>query len=226
MNKKILNIGIMIILIVMLVSLTGCGSSKDKEDENKRNGTVSEEFNIRNNKNYFVIINGTRFNAGDKISSITKIGLKQNEKDLNKEIPSNRYLDSTAILDANSESVCDFVPINVGKSTITVANANIGGFFVGDVNFNLISKEILNLNIEIYGGIKLGSSYKDIEKVFGEPDEKKEYKVGDESFKENKEVTLAYTRYKYSSGYKSFSFIVDATDKVSGIGWTNYSFDD
>ena len=221
MKKKILSLGLIIMMMVSLFTLTGCGSENNtdnkKEEEQK---SAEETFSIDNNDCYFVKINGTKFKAGDKISSASSVGLKQKEKNLDTTIPKNRYLLAQSVVNSDEEEICKFVPLNATDDKITVADAVIGGFEVGTYNYNKISEETLAYDIEIFGGIKLGSSYEDMQKVFGEPDFKHEAEANEQLKME------AYTTYKYSKGYKAFEFIVDDSGKISQIEWNNYDYDE
>ena len=219
MKKKILSIGLILMMVASLFALTGCGN-KDKDSKEESSKAEVETFAIDNNKCYYVKINGTKFNAGDKISSVSSVGLKQKEKNLSTSIPKNRYLLAESVVDANEKEICKFVPLNDTDDKITVADAVIGGFEVGTYNYNKIAKETLEYDIEIFGGIKLGSSYDEMVKVFGEPDFKYESKAN-ESLKME-----AYTTYKYSKGYKGLEFIVDDSGKISEIKWNNYSYNE
>lgn len=223
MKKKILSIVLLLtILGGTLFGLTGCVNNKNtsKQNDNGENSSETEKgYSIDDNDSYYVIINGTKFVAGDKISSVSKVNLKQKDKDLDESIPKNRYLLAKSVINSDDKEVCKFVPLNSTDSTITYADAVIGGFEVGENNYSKISEETLALNIEVAGGIKLGSSYEDIVKVFGEDYFKYESEA-DEKYNRP-----AYTSYKYSSGYKGYEFIVDDSGKVSKIEWTNYSYD-
>lgn len=224
MKKKILIIiALIAVLGIALFVLIGCGKNKDDSNQNKEGENsvaTAEVSSIRDNSIYFVSINGTKFKAGDKISSVSKVNLKQKDKDLDEEIPKNRYLLSQSVINSDNKEVCEFVPLNSTDSTITAKDAVIGGFEVGEYNYNKISEETLALNIEIVGGIKLGSSYDDLVKVLGEEEFKFEHEA-DEKLK-----MPAYTTYKYSSGYKGFEFIIDDSGKISKIKWTNYNYDE
>lgn len=220
MKKKVLSIGLIAFLMLSIISLTGCGVTNKKTDDKKEDKKAEQTFDIGNNECYFVKINGTKFVAGDKISKVSSVGLKQKEKNLSTTIPKNRYLLSQAVVDSNEKEVCKFVPINMTDATITVADAVIGGFEVGTYNYKKIPEETLKYNIEIFGGIKLGSSYEDMVKVFGEPDFKHDQAANEQLKMES------YTTYKYSKGYKGLEFIVDDSGKISQIEWNNYSFNE
>lgn len=221
MKNKILSLGLVVSILVSMFALTGCGKSDDNNEKKDDKKEVAEEkFSIDNNDCYYVKINGTKFKAGDKISSVSSVGLKQKEKNLSTSIPKNRYLLSQAVIDSNEKEICEFIPLNDTEDKITVADAVIGGFEVGTYNYKKIAQETLEYSIEIYGGIKLGASYDDMVKVFGEPDFKHETQANEQLKME------AYTTYKYSKGYKAFEFIVDDSGKISQIEWNNYSFNE
>lgn len=221
MKKKILSIGLIIaILGVTLFMLTGCGNNEDNLDENnnEENSVATEKVNaIDNNDNYYVIIKGTKFNAGDKISDVSKVGLKQDSRALDEKISKNTYMIGAGrIYDSNNKSVCNLTPYNSTESTITVADSVIGGLEVGDYQYDKISDEILALDVEVAGGIKLGSSYEDVVKVFGETDNIYE------------SDSLGYKKYNYKSEetYRSYEFTIDKDGKVSRIYWQNLVFND
>ena len=218
MKKKLLTI---LVIGGLVVGLTGCGNNKDNVNQNANGENVDakeEVKSIRDNSIYFVSIDGTKFKAGDKISDVSKVNLKQKDKDLEEKIPKNRYLLSKAVVNSDNKEICKFVPLNSTESTITVKDAVIGGFEVGSYTMDKVSEETLALNIEVVGGIKLGSSYEDIVKVLGEEDYKSEHEATN--------LLPAYTTYKYSMGYKGYEFIIDDSGKVSQIKWNNYDYDE
>lgn len=202
------------IIVCSLFLVTGCET--DKKQENEKTNPTGEIYTIDNNDIYYVSIDGNKFKAGDKISSVSKVNLKQKEKNLDQEIPKNRYLLSQAVIDSENNEICKFIPLNSTDSEITVRDAVIGGFEVGDYNYSKISEKTLSHNIEVIGGIKLGSSYQDLVKVLGEENYKFEHKAT--------ELLPAYTTYKYSKGYKGYEFIIDDSGKISKINWNNYDY--
>ena len=213
MKKKLLSI---LLISILVLGVTGCGNNKSKENTNNS----KDEFSIRDNSIYYVTINGKKLKAGDKLTSISNAKLKLKDKDLDQTIPKNRYLMAKSVLDSKDNEVCKFVALNDTDNTIKYNEAVIGGFEVGDYNYSKLSKETLALNIKVYGDIKLGSSYEDIKKVFGEED----FKYESEAKPEYK--MPAYTTYKYSSGYKGYEFTVDDSGKVSKITWNNYNYNE
>ena len=139
---------------------------------------------------------------------------------MEKTIPSNRYLLATSIINDNNKEIFKVVPLNSTAETIKYSDAVFGGIELGDVNYNKISEETLSFDFEFIGGIKLGSTYEDIVKVFGEPDFENEFKA-DEKYN-----MPAYKTYTYSSGYKGFKFIIDDNGKVSQIEWNDYDYNE
>ncbi len=218
MKKKILIIWLIAILGVTLFSLTGCGNNKDNSNQknDEGNSVATEDVNvIDNNDNYYVKIKGQKFNVGDKISDVSKVGLEQDSRVLSEKVAKNTYMIGAGrIYDSNKKIVCNLTPYNSTDSEITVADAVIGGVEVGDYQYDKISDEVLALDIEIVGGIKLGSSYDDVKKVFGETD------------KVYESETLGYKTYTYKSKeiYRSYEFTIDKDGKVSKIRWQNLVF--
>jgi hypothetical protein len=220
MKRKLLSI---LLIGVLVFGVTGCGNKVESNNNNgneNNNQQVDTVKSIRDNSIYFVTINGKTFKAGDKLSSVSEAGLKLKEKDLDTTIPKNRYLMAKSVLNADGKEVVDFVALNDTDDTIKYQDAVIGGFEVGEYNTSKVSEETKAANIEIVGGIKLGSTVDDIHRVFGDEDFKHEYE-GNEQLKMPK-----YTTYKYSSGYKGFEFIVDDSGKVSQISWHNYNYNE
>ncbi len=222
--KKIIIIlcSIIVVLAVGLfaVILFKGGKENNNSDDSKHVNSTEKTYSIKDNEVYLIKVKGKVFKAGDKISNVSQVGLKQKDSDLNKTIPSNRYLLSMSLLNDVNKSVFKVVPLNSTDKTINVSDAVIGGVEVGDINYSKIPEDTLKLNIEFFGGIKLGSTYEDIVKVFGEPDFENEFKA-DEKYN-----MPAYKTYTYSSGYKGFKFIIDDNGKVSQIEWNDYDYNE
>ena len=222
--KKIIIIlcSIIVVLAVGLVAviLFKGGKENNNSDDSKHVSSTEKTYSIKDNEVYLIKVKGKVFKAGDKISNVSQVGLKQKDSDLNKTIPSNRYLLSMSLLNDVNKSVFKVVPLNSTDKTINVSDAVIGGVEVGDINYSKIPEDTLKLNIEFFGGIKLGWTYEDIVKVFGEPDFENEFKA-DEKYN-----MPAYKTYTYSSGYKGFKFIIDDNGKVSQIEWNDYDYNE
>ena len=211
MKKKILDIGVFVLLVVVLFGLTGCGNKK--EDNNGEDAVETNNVNVvEDNKNYFFTVKGEKFNVGDKMADISKVGLKQSSKALSQEVSKNTYvIGGGVIYNESDDMLFSIIPYNPTENTITIADAVIGGVEVGENQYDNIPKEVLDLNIEVYGGIKLGSSYEDVKRVFGETEDVYESE------------SLGYKRYTYNSEqtYRYYEFTVDKNGKVSKIYWKN-----
>ena len=214
--KRILSVALIAILLgAGLFILTGC-------DNNKGNGetavTENKEVNaIDNNDNYYISVKGKKYKAGDKISTLKEIGLKQSDKVLEEKVKTHTYMiGAGAIQNDAGKRVLNLTPYNATTETITVADAVIGGCEVGEYEYSKIPQEVLDLNVEVAGGIKLGSTLEDVEKVFG--------KTEDTYFAEG----LGYTKYTYKSSkvYRSYDFTIDKDGKVAKIYWQNLVFND
>ena len=214
--KRVLSIILVVALLVTgLFVLTGCNNNKENE-----NPVVSENKDvdaIDNNDNYFVTVKGKKYKAGDKISSLKEIGLKQLDRVLEEKVKTHTYvIGAGTIQNDEGKRVLNLTPYNATSDTITVADAVIGGCEVGDYEYSKVPQEVLDLNVEVAGGIKLGSTLADVEKVFG--------KTEDTYFAES----LGYTKYTYKSKkvYRSYEFTIDKDGKVAKIYWQNLVFND
>lgn len=238
MKKKILItiavIAVIAVLGITVFMLTGRGNSQENANQNHEEESLGATEEVReaeeevseteevvggtdNNDNYFVKIKGEEFKVGDKISDLSKVGLKQDPDVLTETLPGNKYMiGAGTIYDENDEDVCDITPYNPTDEDITLEDAVIGGFEVGESDYTRISEEILALDVEVVGGIKLGSSYEDMVAVFGETDDMYESEA------------LGYKVYTYESEevYRSYEFTVDKDGKVSKIKWQNLVFDE
>ena len=210
--KKILNVTLVALLLVTgLFAFTGCNNNKENGKTDVQ--TAKEEINaIDNNDNYFISIKSKKYKAGDKISSLKEIGLKQKDSVLEEKIKKNTYvIGAGAILNDAGKRVVNLTPFNPTDDTITVADAVIGGCEVGEYEYSKIPQEVLDLNVEVAGGIKLGSTLEDVEKVFGKTDTT--YYA----------ESLGYTKYTYKSKkvYRSYEFTIGKDGKVAKIYWQN-----
>ena len=146
-----------------------------------------------------------------EVSCLKEVGLKQQDRVLSEKVKKNTYvIGAGTIENAAGNRVISLTPYNPTNDTITVADAVIGGCDVGEYSYSKISKDVLDLNIEV-GGIKLGSSLEDIVKVFGETTDVYESE------------SLGYKKYTYKSKevYRKFEFSIDKNGKLSEIYFQN-----
>lgn len=152
---------------------------------------------------YFFTLNYYTYYAGNPVSDLFKDGYK---------LPSaasqlEPLEQGTGGIAPEDEQFARFYVwlYNTTDETITYEEAVIGGFQIRASSVE--DNEVLK-NIEVYGGIKLGSSVEEVKEVFGEP------------------TTTVGSSYAYRSSdserYYKFSF--DDDRKVEKIEWTNYAF--
>lgn len=200
--------------VLMALCLVGCGSDEPAAVQKNEDGSV----NIRDNNLYYVKIEGKTFKAGAKIADIEKEGYIMSDKRRDEVLPAQRYSMDNDMKNAAGTTVFQMKALNTGSEKVKYAEAELGGFTIGSYNTSEIAEETLALNIEVYGGLKLGGSYDDIVNALGEPDFSHKH--------EKTDLLPAYTTYKYSSGYRGYEFIVDDAGKISQISWNNYDYNE
>lgn len=223
-NKNVI-IGIVVAIIVaavvacIFIFSNNNNTTTTSSNGNQENGnsTVSENKDvdaIDNNDNYYISVKGKRFKVGEKISNVKTIGLKQQDKVLSEKIKKHVYLIGADIIENEAgKRVFCLTPYNPSEDTITVADAVIGACDVGEYAYSKISKDVLDLDIEV-GGIKLGDSLEDVEKIYGKTDNI------------YTSESLGYTKYTYKSSeiYRSYEITIDKDGKVSQIYWKNLAY--
>lgn len=219
MKKVISILGIIAILAVSLFGFSGCGNKeksegKDTEKDNTVKNQEEAKEPINDNDSYFFIYDGKKFNVGDKISSIEeKTELSMSEREKTEEAPANKYVIGAGdIQNSSKKTVFSVTPYNPESSAVKIPDACIGGFNLDSSNEKNDSKLA---DVEVVGGLKLGSSLDDVKKVFGETENIYEGKLYDQ-----------YT-YKSKEIYRSYEFKFSKDDKkVIGIKWQNLIFND
>ncbi|MBR5658818.1 MAG: hypothetical protein IKX10_05425 [Lachnospiraceae bacterium] len=201
---------------MMALSMVGCGGG----DKGSTVAATQEDgsVNIRDNRLYFVKIGDQNFGVGAKIEDLEKAGYIMSDKKRDQELPANRYSTDIDMKNADGKTLFQVRTLNTGTAKVKYSEGELGGFTVGSYNSSRIPEETLALNIEFYGGLKLGGTYEDIVKALGEPDFTHK--------NEKSDLLPEYTTYKYSSGYRGFEFIVDDTGKISQISWNNYDYNE
>ena len=199
-------------LALAIFFMNNNNNSNDKQGNSNQKEDVKA---IDNNDNYFIKVKGKTYKAGDKISNLAEAGIKPSEKVLTQKVNKNTYvIGAGSMYNEDDKNVCSVTPFNATDNSITVADAVIGGFEIGEYDYNKISQDKLDLDVEVAGGIKLGSSLEDVQKVFGETD----------SIFESE--SLGYKTYTYKSEevYRKYEFLIDKNNKVAKISWQNLVF--
>ena len=219
MKKFISILGIIAILAVRLFGFSGCGNKeKDEAKDAENNSNVKEEQKeskdpVNDNDSYYFIYDGKKFNAGDKISSIEeKTDLVVREREKTEDVPANKYMIGAGYIQTADKKTSFYVtPYNTESSAVKVPDTSIGGFDLDEDNLKYDSKLA---DVEVVGGLKLGSSLDDVKKVFGETEEIYEGTNYDQYTYKSKEVYRNY-EFKFSKDEK----------KVIEIKWKNLVFD-
>ena len=215
MKTKILSAILVALLGISMFVLTGCGAKVADAETPVETKQEEKGEKIDDNSNYFVKVKGETFKVGDKIADLSKMGITPNEKVLDEKVKANTYvIGAGALYNENNKKLFNLTPFNASTEEITVKDAVIGGLEVGDVEYSKIPQEVMDLNIEVVGGIKLGASLDDIKAVLGE------------DYSEYKSESLGYTKYTYKSKevYRSYEFTIDKEGKLSKIYWQNLVF--
>jgi hypothetical protein len=212
--KKIISIlSIIAILTISLFCFTGCGNDIEKK-ENSDNKVNNEDENfLDNNDSYYFIFDGKKYKAGDKISDLNQSGLLIREWEKEEIVPANTYMIGAGyIVNSENKTVFQVVPYNIESSEVKILDAHISGFKLDEYD---VKNDSRLADVEIYGGIKLGSTLEELQKVFGTKP----------SF--THEGTL-WTSYDYESDevYRDFRFRIDKEGKVIYIEWQNLVFND
>lgn len=183
----------------------------DDKDDKKVSKTIDKTpIDLENSDSYYFVVKGVKYKAGDKISKLTENGFKQSKTGAEKEIPANGYLiGGGAILNSDNKTVFDITPVNITKEKIKGSEGQIGSFSI-----DKSEAEKLSGDVEIFGGITIGTSIKDVEAVFGEPSTKTEAT----------EYNGPTYTYNAKASYRSFTFRFDKDGKLNSLRWQNYTF--
>ena len=219
MKKFISILGIIAILAVSLFGFSGCGNKeKDEAKDAENNNNVKEEQKeskdpVNDNDSYYFIYDGKKFNVGDKISSIEeKTDLVVREREKTEDVPANKYMIGAGYIQTADKKTSFYVtPYNTESSAVKGPDTSIGGFDLDEDNLKYDSKLA---DVEVVGGLKLGSSLDDVKKVFGETEEIYEGTNYDQYTYKSEEVYRNY-EFKFSKDEK----------KVIEIKWKNLVFD-
>lgn len=211
--KKII---ILALIGVLCFALVGCDNdeknnvSNDKGSEEATDKQTENLDFINDNDSYFIIIDGKKFYAGDKIADLSSVGYNLKPQEATEEIPANRFIIGAGrMVNSAGQSSFSTTPFNKTSSSIQISDSVIGGI---NIQYIWVKDDEKSLNFEIYGGIKLGSTAEEVKKVFGKPSSIHEF-----------DVSKKYT-YKSEEFQRDFEFDFDEEDKVSTIKWTNMAF--
>lgn len=212
MKKIIKLIVIITILMSSLIVLTACGDTKNEKNNNEENSvsnstnkteeeTTSSTKFIDDNDSYYFIYNGVKIKAGDEISSITSAGLSIEDTRGAEEVEPDSRKDCE-IANSKGTSIFNVTAYSKNNSTVKISDSWIGGV---SVDTRGVKRDSKVADMEVYGGIKIGSTIEELKAVFGEPDDSS---TDSQYVYESKEVSRYY-RFDIKDG------------KITGITWMN-----
>ena len=111
---------------------------------------------------------------------------------------------------SDNKSSFDVTPYNITDSSVKVPDSVIGGFDISD--FELRYNPKLS-EIEVYGGIKLGSTEEELKDAFGEPSSVTDLDTSKTYYYESTDV------------YRDYKFTIKE-GKVTSIEWQNLVFNE
>ena len=148
---------------------------------------VSEPY--KNDKAYFIKIDGKTFTNQSKIKDLSDAGYKYNSRVEDQKVPAGKYMimiGGGSVSNSDKGTSISITPYNDGKDSVTFPNAKLGKITLS--NSSIASAQAIYEKIEVYGGIHLGSTKKELTEAFGEATSAKE----NEDYKGNKYESLEY----------------------------------
>ncbi|MBR6166193.1 hypothetical protein IKQ65_01000 [Candidatus Saccharibacteria bacterium] len=173
---------------------------------------VSEPY--KNDKAYFIKIDGKTFTNQSKIKDLGKVGYNYNSRVEDQNVPAGKYMimiGGGSVSNSDKGTSISITPYNDGKESVKFPEAKLGKVTI--TTSTLAKAQAEYEKMEVYGGIHLGSTRKDVVKAFGEPTDSHEY----EDYKGNKYEKIEYQ----DKTWKEFEFKIE-DGKVTEIVWTNY----
>lgn len=210
---------IIMIIMLALIMLTGCNDNNDSNVGSKDNNNKNEEKGKLNfADNLYVKIDGTKLEVDTECyETLKKIGWYPDPK---------KYVDESKLIikgkntNKYNQTLSDMQFINdkYNKSihlTITFKNEGDEDIHISkgkcdSISFNAASISIdvelkENIpNIEMPGGIKIGSTKEELENVFGKPNQK--YNSTGEVYLYGKSYTQGYYKFEFYENLGLISF--------------------
>ena len=209
--------------VLLIPQLTGSNNNGDNNentsqnaDDNKKDDDDNDGYSdpAKVDEAYAIKIGGKKYTFRSKLSDLSESGYEVNEKVKDEKVPAGKYMIMIGggyLTNKSDDTDIKVTPYNDSSDDTTFPNAMLGSVTISDA-YDEDEQAVLE-KIEFYGGIHLGSSRKDLVKVFGEPTESKEY----DNYKGGKYEKIEYQ----DKTWKKFEFKVE-DGKVTEMSWTNY----
>ncbi len=189
---------------------TSDDSSKKSDSDTKKSSANPAD----DKKSYTIKIDGKTFSYESKISDLESVGYTVRDVAKDVTVPAGKYkllIGAGSLYNSTDDTAISFTPYNDGESNANVKDAKLGKVTIESSTDE--KKNEIYSKIEFYGGIHLGSTEKELKKVFGEAYDETESK----DYKGNPYKTLEYR----GKVFRNFTFTV--TDgEVTKMEWTNY----
>lgn len=155
------------------------------------------------NSIYFVVIDGQQFRVGDMASDVVAAGYEMFEPDSTLEAG---QFDEAIMAPPGEAGTSFFLCVyNPTDAAIPYSEAVIGGF-------SIISGG-LDVDAEVYGGLRIGSTREEVESAFGVPDRNASGEVSDDKY-----------NFRSSDLEKLYRFVFDENGIVERIRWRNVTY--
>jgi len=193
---------------ILLIPKGGDGENGDQEVAKD----VAEPY--KNDKAYFIKINGKTFTNQSKIKDLSDAGYKYSSRVEDQNVPAGKYMvmiGGGTVSNSDKGTSISITPYNDGKESVKFPDAKLGKITIA--KSAIASAQAEYEKMEVYGGIHLGSTREDVIKAFGEPTSSRT----SEDYKGNEYESIEFQ----DKTWKEFVFRIE-DGKVTEIVWTNY----
>ena len=219
--KKKSNVGLIIAIIAAALVIAGGvvaaillinNANKGGDGDQEIAQDISEPY--KNDKAYFIKIDGKVFTNQSKIKDLGKVGYNYNSRVEDQNVPAGKYMimiGGGSVSNSDKGTSFSITPYNDGSESVKFPEAKLGKVTITTSTIAKAQAEYEKM--EVYGGIHLGSTREDVIKAFGEPTDSHEY---------NNYNGGKYEKIEFQDKtWKEYEFKIEE-GKVTEIVWTNY----
>ena len=222
MNIKLIGgivAGVAVVSVGAVIILNNMGGD-GKGDEKKSNSSTSSsttdtksepvmagQVDLANNSNYFIVIDGVRFDTKTKVQEVLNKGYTvRSSTNLDLEMGAGKGSIDLIYFQKDGETCFGVNPVNRTDKTVKKSESTINKFSLYDTWCK---------NITIVGGLTLGSTIDEVKAVFGEPGStstrESRKASGATNGTEKHDVYLTYMKSNSTDGMWVFYFYDDET---------------
>ena len=218
--KKKSNVGLIIAIIASALVVAGgvvamillINANKGEDGDQEIAQDISEPY--KNDKAYFIKIDGKVFTNQSKIKDLAKAGYNYNSRVEDQNVPAGKYMimiGGGSVSNSDKGTSLSITPYNDGSESVKFPEAKLGKITITTSTIAKAQAEYEKM--EVYGGIHLGSTREDVIKAFGEPTYTHEY----DNYNGGKYEKIEFQ----DKTWKEYEFKIE-DGKVTEIVWTNY----